>query len=273
MTGRWIVEAAVGEPPISNPADAATVKELSADVVLALDGPSIPAEDVLVLNAFADQLAAVLEHGRLRVEAGRARALADANELRGALLQAVSHDLRTPLASIKACATSLRNHDVTWSAEETAEFVTTIDAETDRLTALVGNLLDMSRVQAGVIQPSTVPTPPEEVVLAAVLSLGQRGGDRRRRCARIASRSARRSGPARAGDRQRRRQRDYVQRRWRTRAGGRRQNSPSGVEIRVVDRGPGSQPSTGSGCSSRSSGSATAGPAGSAWDSPSPTDS
>ena len=151
------------------------MKELSADFVLALDGPSIPAEDVLVLNAFADQLATVIEHGRLRVEAGRARALAEANELRGALLQAVSHDLRTPLASIKACATSLRNHDVTWSAEDTAEFVTTIDAETDRLTALVGNLLDMSRVQAGVIQPSTVPISPEAVVLAAVLSLGQRG--------------------------------------------------------------------------------------------------
>ena len=66
----------------------------------------------------------------------------------------MSHDLRTPLASIKACATSLTNRDVTWSEEETAEFVTTIDAETDRLTALVGNLLDMSRVQAGVIQPS-----------------------------------------------------------------------------------------------------------------------
>ena len=101
-----------GGPPITSPSDAETVKELNPDLVLALEGPSIPAEDVLVLNAFADQLAAVLEHGRLRVEAGRAQALAAGNELRGALLQAVSHDLRTPLASIKACATSLANRDV-----------------------------------------------------------------------------------------------------------------------------------------------------------------
>ena len=170
----WEVEASVGEPAITAAHDAETVKELSPDVVLALDGPSIPAEDLLVLNAFADQLASVLEHGRLRVEAGRAHALADANELRGALLQAVSHDLRTPLASIKACATSLKNRDMTWSEQETAEFVTTIDSETDRLTNLVGNLLDMSRVQAGVIQPSIVSTPTEEVVFAAVFSLGQR---------------------------------------------------------------------------------------------------
>jgi two-component system sensor histidine kinase KdpD len=170
----WTVDATVGDRPITDPADAATVKELTTGVVLALDGPNIAAEDLLILNAFADQLAAVLEHRRLRVEADRAHALADANELRGALLQAVSHDLRTPLASIKACAASLKNHDVTWSAEETAEFVSTIDAETDRLTALVGNLLDMSRVQAGVVRPAMVPTPPEGVVLAAVFSLGPR---------------------------------------------------------------------------------------------------
>ncbi len=170
----WVVDAAVGDRPITDPTAADTVKELNAGLVLALDGPNIAAEDLLILNAFADQLAAVLEHGRLRVEASRAHALADANELRGALLQAVSHDLRTPLASIKACATSLRNHDVTWSEQETAEFVDTIDTETDRLTALVGNLLDMSRVQAGVVRPAMLSTPPESVVLAAVYSLGPR---------------------------------------------------------------------------------------------------
>jgi two-component system sensor histidine kinase KdpD len=170
----WAVQAAVGEHQISRPEEADVVRELSSEVVLAVDGPSIPAEDLLVLNAFADQLAAVLEGGRLRIEAERARALADANELRGALLQAVSHDLRTPLASIKACATSLKQRDVDWSDEESAEFIETIDEETDRLTALVANLLDMSRVQAGVVQPVLTPTPLEDVVPAAVASLGPR---------------------------------------------------------------------------------------------------
>jgi two-component system sensor histidine kinase KdpD len=172
--GGWTFEAGAGARRISAPDGAETVIALDSDVVLALDGPSIPAEDQLILNAFADQLAAVLEHSRLRIEAARARTLADANELRGALLQAVSHDLRTPLASIKACATSLKQRDVEWSDAEEEEFVDTIDKETDRLTALVGNLLDMSRVQAGVLQPALSPTLLEEVVPAAVRSLGPR---------------------------------------------------------------------------------------------------
>ena len=77
--------------------------------------------------------------------------MTQANELRTALLQAVSHDLRTPLASIKASASSLRQTDIEWSDEDEAEFLETIEEETDRLTALVSNLLDMSRLQAGVL--------------------------------------------------------------------------------------------------------------------------
>jgi two-component system sensor histidine kinase KdpD len=168
----WDLQAGAGE--VRGVDDAAIVRELSPGLVLAIDGPSIPAEDLLILNAFGDQLAAVLERGRLRVEAGRAQDLADANELRGALLQAVSHDLRTPLASIKACATSLKQREVEWSEAEEWEFVDTIDKETDRLTTLVGNLLDMSRVQAGVLQPALTPTMLEEVVPAAVHSIGLR---------------------------------------------------------------------------------------------------
>jgi two-component system sensor histidine kinase KdpD len=171
----WVVDRSSGELRSAKPGDAEVARELSPGVVLALDGPSIAAEDQLVLNAFADQLAGVLERGRLRAEIGRAQALAVANDLRGALLQAVSHDLRTPLASIKACATSLKQRDVRWSDAETAEFVDTIDSETDRLTALVGNLLDMSRVQAGVLQPALVSVSLEEIVPAAVLGLGPRG--------------------------------------------------------------------------------------------------
>jgi two-component system sensor histidine kinase KdpD len=86
----------------------------------------------------------------------------------------VSHDLRTPLASIKASASSLRQTDIEWSDEDEAEFLQTIEEETDRLTALVSNLLDMSRLQAGVLQPVLRSVNLEEVVPAAIASLGER---------------------------------------------------------------------------------------------------
>jgi len=92
--------------------------------------------------------------------------------LRTALLQAVSHDLRTPLAAIKASASSLASPDVQWKPEEVAEFVHTIEEETDRLTTLVGNLLDMSRIQAGVLKPALGPVALDEVVPIAVKSIG-----------------------------------------------------------------------------------------------------
>jgi two-component system sensor histidine kinase KdpD len=158
----------------ARPEDADLVEALSHDVLLALSGQRIAAEDLVVLNACAAQRAAVLEHGRLRVEASRAHSLAEANELRTALLQAVSHDLRTPLASIKASVTSLCQPEIEWSEEDTAEFLRTINEETDRLTNLVENLLDMSRINAGVLSPTIRPVALEEVVPAALASLGDR---------------------------------------------------------------------------------------------------
>ena len=104
-----------------------------------------------MLAAFAAQLA-VAVRARALARGGRAAALARSNELRAALLAAVSHDLRTPLASIKASVTSLRQDDVTWNAGRAAEFLATIEEETDRLNALVGNLLDMSRLQTGALR-------------------------------------------------------------------------------------------------------------------------
>jgi two-component system sensor histidine kinase KdpD len=100
--------------------------------------------------------------------------LAEANELRSALLQAVSHDLRTPLASIKAAASSLQDKDVPWSPEDRDELVATIAEETDRLIALVANLLDMSRLQVGALPSALQPVAVEEVVLRAVAGLGPR---------------------------------------------------------------------------------------------------
>ena len=86
----------------------------------------------------------------------------------------MSHDLRTPLASIKAAVSSLRQPDVEWSDEDVAQFLASIEDEADRLNALVGNLLDMSRLQAGVIEPLLRPVHLEEVVPAALSSLGER---------------------------------------------------------------------------------------------------
>ena len=171
----WQVSAADGAPIPGTPQDATFSEQLAPGVVLAVVGPRIDADDQLLLNAFAAQLATVLEHARLRGEAARAHALAEANELRASLLQAVSHDLRTPLASIKASVSSLRQPDIVWSPEDQAEFLHTIDDETDRLTKLVENLLDMSRINAGVLQPTLELVALDDVVAAALASLGPRG--------------------------------------------------------------------------------------------------
>jgi two-component system, OmpR family, sensor histidine kinase KdpD len=176
-TGAWAVEAASGPDPPGSPAAADQVRRLGDELVLALRGPSLAAEDRRVLNAFVAQLGAAVDRRRVATEAARASALAEANELRSALLQAVSHDLRTPLAGIKASASSLRQPDVAWSDADRDEFLRTIEDETDRLTALVANLLDMSRIHAGAVAPSTRPVGLEEVVPGAVAALGPRARD------------------------------------------------------------------------------------------------
>jgi two-component system sensor histidine kinase KdpD len=115
-----------------------------------------------------------IETHRLQGEAARAHTLAEANDLRTALLQAVSHDLRTPLASIKASITSLRQKDIEWTDSEVMEFHETIEGETDRLNRLVDNLLDMSRLQAGALHVTVRATGLDEIVPAALTSLGER---------------------------------------------------------------------------------------------------
>ena len=149
----------------------------AAGVTLALAGGSLTSADERVLNAFAAQVGAAAERERLEGEAGKAAELAAANTLRGSLLQAVSHDLRTPLASIKASISSLRQRDIVWAPEDVDEFQRTIEEETDRLTDLVGNLLDMSRLQASALTVEVRPADVEAAVLAAVASLGRAGSD------------------------------------------------------------------------------------------------
>lgn len=170
----WVVEAASGERLPLRPADAGLTESLAPDVVLAAIGPDLTAEDRRVLKAFTAHLAAALEREALNEAARERDVLARADELRTALLQAVSHDLRTPLAAIKASASSLRQHDVEWEPEVVDEFLATIEDETDRLTRLVTNLLDVSRIQAGAVHASLRPVGVEEVVPVALAGLGPR---------------------------------------------------------------------------------------------------
>ncbi|MGW9043489.1 DUF4118 domain-containing protein [Streptomyces lydicus] len=154
--------------PLLRPEDADVDMPVSDHMALALTGRVLPAEDRRVLAAFAAQAAVVLDRQRLVGEAERARELAEGNRIRTALLAAVSHDLRTPLASIKASVTSLRSDDVAWSPEDEAELLAGIEAGADRLDHLVGNLLDMSRLQTGTVTPLIREIDLDEVVPMAL---------------------------------------------------------------------------------------------------------
>ena len=120
-----------------------------------------------LLAGYAAQAAAALDRERLRTQAAQAEALAEGNRMRTALLAAVSHDLRTPLASIKASVSSLRQTDVEWSEADEADLLATIEQNADRLDALIGNLLDMSRLHTGSLQPFLRPTAIDEVAPVA----------------------------------------------------------------------------------------------------------
>ncbi len=131
-----------------------------------------------MLDGFAAQAGAALDRDRLRTQASQAEALAEGNRMRTALLAAVSHDLRTPLASIKASVSTLRQTDVEWSAADEAALLATIEDAADRLDALIGNLLDMSRLATGSLQPFLRPTSIDEVAPVALRGLAPATGMR-----------------------------------------------------------------------------------------------
>ncbi|MFC5220538.1 ATP-binding protein [Streptomyces coerulescens] len=156
-----------GEAPV-RPEDADVDVPVGDHMALALTGRVLPAEDRRVLAAFAAQSAVVLDRQRLQREADQAKELAEGNRIRTALLAAVSHDLRTPLAGIKAAVSSLRSDDVAWSEEDEAELLEGIEEGADRLDHLVGNLLDMSRLQTGTVTPLIREIDLDEVVPMAL---------------------------------------------------------------------------------------------------------
>lgn len=166
------VVACVGENPCAEPDTADTAIEVGDDEFwLLMSGRKLAARDRRVLTAVAKQAAGLVRQRELTEEAGRAEAIARADELRRSLLSAVSHDLRTPLAGAKAAVSSLRADDVGFSPEDTAELLATVEESVDQLTALVGNLLDSSRLAAGVVNPELRPVYLEEAVHRAIVGI------------------------------------------------------------------------------------------------------
>lgn len=166
--GRWIKVAASDSGRVNG---TNVIRfEVRPDLALEVTGVGRTATASL-LAGYTAQAVAALDRARLRTQAAQAEALAEGNRMREALLRAVSHDLRTPLASIKASVSSLRQTDVTWSASDEADFLATIESNADRLDELVGNLLDMSRLRTGSIAPFLRATSVDEVAPLALRGL------------------------------------------------------------------------------------------------------
>jgi len=165
-----VVEVSGTAPPRS-PDDAAVVADAGAGLVLALSGSPLPASDRRMLDAFAAQAAAVLERDRLATRAADAARLEQADAVRTALLAAVSHDLRTPIAGIKASVSTLRDPHLSLADDDRRDLLESAADSADRLDALVANLLDMSRLQTGSVRPVLAPTSLDEVLHLALQSV------------------------------------------------------------------------------------------------------
>jgi two-component system sensor histidine kinase KdpD len=167
VRGQWVKIASSGT---AADGDAELQAHARADLVLVLAGQTRPVTKRL-LDGLAAQAAAAVDRDRLRTQAAQAEALAEGNRMRTALLAAVSHDLRTPLASIKASVSTLRQTDVDWTPADEAALLATIEQSADRLDALIGNLLDMSRLTTGSLQPFLRATAIDEVAPVALRGL------------------------------------------------------------------------------------------------------
>jgi two-component system sensor histidine kinase KdpD len=171
----WVVVATAGEGCCQRPDEADTRVPAGDSLMLGLRGRPLRAEDQRVVGAFAAQAAVILERSRLNQAAAAAGPLAEADKMRTALLAAVGHDLRSPLASAKAAVTSLRSDDVHWTPSDRRELLMTADESLDQLARLVDNLLDMSRLRADAMTILSRPVALEEVVPLALDDLGENG--------------------------------------------------------------------------------------------------
>ncbi|MFD7657852.1 DUF4118 domain-containing protein [Actinosynnema sp. NPDC059797] len=172
--GAWERVACVGPTPCDEPDEADVDVPVTADLHLALRGRALPASDQRALEAAAGQAVLALRQQRLAAETAQAQRRAETTELRTALLSAVGHDLRTPLTSIKAAIGSLRDPELRLSAEDTAELLETVEVSADRLTGLIDNLLDSSRLATGAVAPRLKAVTYDEVVARALAGIDER---------------------------------------------------------------------------------------------------
>jgi len=170
-TRSWNVLGRAGSDAPSDPERASAAVPIQDDLVFALQGRPLSAEDLRVVSAVGLQAEAVLERDRLRTEARATRGERERTAMRTALLAAVSHDLRTPLAGIKAGVTALTSSGATIGPDDEHALLTDVALCTDRLQALIDNLLDMSRLDAGAVSPVREPVALDEVVPRAVEAL------------------------------------------------------------------------------------------------------
>ncbi len=141
-------------------------------------GGKFTRDDERLLTSFADQVALAMERTRLMEQATRAAVLDESDRLKSAMLAAVSHDLRTPLTAIKASASTLLDHSVDWSPAARDELLEAIEEETDRLTLMVANLLDLSRIEGGALRPDRDWHDILELITDVVRQVRRRAGTR-----------------------------------------------------------------------------------------------
>jgi two-component system sensor histidine kinase KdpD len=174
LLDQGVVVAHVGEA-CTVARDADVEVKVDDTMTMLLRGHPLEASDRRIVEAFAAQATVALRQERLTAEAAAAKPLAEADRMRTALLAAVSHDLRTPLASAKAAVASLRSDEVDFGEDDRRELLATADESLDRLSRLVTNLLDMSRLQAGALGVNAVDVGSEDIVPRALDDLGPDG--------------------------------------------------------------------------------------------------
>jgi two-component system sensor histidine kinase KdpD len=157
---------------VPEPGDQVTSIPAGERGTLELHGADLQASERRLLSVIAAQIDAALEYRDLSETAREVGPLAEVDRVRSALLAAVGHDLRRPLAAATAAVTGLRSPGIVWSDVDRDELLATAQESLESLSALVTNLLDVTRLQAGALAVTTVPVDVAEVVLPALDELG-----------------------------------------------------------------------------------------------------